>query len=213
MHVDDIADRIAIARPDELDWIVKDMWVDHTSGLLTEVEMETLDEAARTRRGAIQERQQTARPRTAPGPESRTTGLRTKAATVARSAGQHPAPATAECRGDDAARLGGALHGRRAGGARRRRHRGQATRPVRSLHRPDCRLRGRRPLDHPQCLPEGRPLFHALEDEIDAIGVSLCHSAQPGEHIVLLAHPHLRLASDLPEPAIASIEVALAKYF
>jgi hypothetical protein len=28
MLVDDIADRIAIARPDELDGIVKDMWVD-----------------------------------------------------------------------------------------------------------------------------------------------------------------------------------------
>ena len=56
MHVDDIADRIAIARPDELDWIIRDMWADHTSGLLTETEMEALDEAARTRREAIQAR-------------------------------------------------------------------------------------------------------------------------------------------------------------
>jgi hypothetical protein len=36
MHVDDIADRIAIARPDELDWIIRDMWADHTQGLLTD---------------------------------------------------------------------------------------------------------------------------------------------------------------------------------
>ena len=61
MHVDDIADRIAIARPDELDWIIRDMWADHTSGLLTETEMEALDEAARTRRESIQERR--AKPR------------------------------------------------------------------------------------------------------------------------------------------------------
>src|SRR5262245_19234524 len=37
--------------------------------------------------------------------------------------------------------------------------------------------------------PEARPLFHTLEDEINAIGVPLCHSAWPGEHIVFLAHP------------------------
>jgi hypothetical protein len=54
MHVNDIADRIAIARPDELDWIIRDMWADHTSGLLTEAEMEALDESARTRREAFQ---------------------------------------------------------------------------------------------------------------------------------------------------------------
>jgi hypothetical protein len=46
MHVDDIADRIAIARPDELDHIVRDMWTDHANGLLTEGDMEALDEAA-----------------------------------------------------------------------------------------------------------------------------------------------------------------------
>src|ERR1700730_3475009 len=50
---DDIADRIAIACPGELDGIIKDMWVDHTNGLLAENEMETLDEAARARREAI----------------------------------------------------------------------------------------------------------------------------------------------------------------
>ena len=59
---DDIADRIAIACPGELDGIIKDMWVDHTHGLLAENEMETLDEAARTRREAFQERRQAARP-------------------------------------------------------------------------------------------------------------------------------------------------------
>jgi hypothetical protein len=62
MLIDDIADRIAIACPDELDGIIKDMWVDHTHGLLTDNEMETLDEAARARREAIQARCQAARP-------------------------------------------------------------------------------------------------------------------------------------------------------
>ena len=54
MLADDIADRIAIACPGELDGIIKDMWVDHTHGLLADNEMETLDEAARARREAIQ---------------------------------------------------------------------------------------------------------------------------------------------------------------
>jgi hypothetical protein len=54
MLVDDIADRIAIACPAEIDAIVKDMWVGHTNGLLTENEMEALEEAARARREAIQ---------------------------------------------------------------------------------------------------------------------------------------------------------------
>jgi hypothetical protein len=62
MLVDDIADRIAIACPGELDGIIKDMWVDHTHGLLADNEMETLDEAARARREALQERRQAARP-------------------------------------------------------------------------------------------------------------------------------------------------------
>src|ERR1700760_1975947 len=62
MLADDIADRIAIACPGELDGIIKDMWVDHTHGLLADNEMETLDEAARTRREAFQERRQVARP-------------------------------------------------------------------------------------------------------------------------------------------------------
>ena len=52
MLADDIADRIAIACPGELDGIIKDMWVDHTHGLLADNEMETLDEAARARREA-----------------------------------------------------------------------------------------------------------------------------------------------------------------
>ena len=38
---------------------------------------------------------------------------------------------------------------------------------------------------------EGRPLLHALEDEVDAVGVALRHAAQPGQHVVLLAHPLL----------------------
>jgi hypothetical protein len=32
MLADDIADRIAIACPGELDGIIRDMWVDHTHG-------------------------------------------------------------------------------------------------------------------------------------------------------------------------------------
>ena len=68
MFADDIADRIAIACPAELDDIIRDMWVDHTHGLLTENEVEVLDEAARARREAIQERRTETRPkpRTAP---------------------------------------------------------------------------------------------------------------------------------------------------
>jgi hypothetical protein len=63
MLADDIVDRIAIARADELDRITKDMWVDHTHGLLTENEMEVLDEFARTRREAIQGPRQPGPPR------------------------------------------------------------------------------------------------------------------------------------------------------
>ena len=36
MLAEDIADRIAIAGPGELDGIIKDMWVDHTHGLLAD---------------------------------------------------------------------------------------------------------------------------------------------------------------------------------
>ena len=35
---------------------------------------------------------------------------------------------------------------------------------------------------------EGRPLFHALEDEVDAVGVPLLHAAQRGQHVILFAH-------------------------
>ena len=38
---------------------------------------------------------------------------------------------------------------------------------------------------------EGRPLLHALEDEVGAIGIALLHAAQPRQHAVLLAHPLL----------------------
>src|SRR6516164_5278247 len=69
MLVDDIADRIVIACPDESDAIVRDMWTDHTNGLLTENEMEVLDEAARSRRELFHERRTEARP--APGGSAR----------------------------------------------------------------------------------------------------------------------------------------------
>ena len=39
--------------------------------------------------------------------------------------------------------------------------------------------------------PEGRPLFHALENEIDSIGALLAHPAQPGQHVILFADPFL----------------------
>jgi hypothetical protein len=52
---DDIADRIAIANPDELDGIVRNIWADHTHGLLTENDVETLDETARARRETFAE--------------------------------------------------------------------------------------------------------------------------------------------------------------
>ena len=63
MLVDDIADRIAIACPAEIDAIIKDMWADPAHGLLTDNEIETLDEAARARREAIQTRRTETRPK------------------------------------------------------------------------------------------------------------------------------------------------------
>jgi hypothetical protein len=64
-----IEDRIALAASAaELDGIVRDMWVDHTNGRLSENEMEVLDEAARARREGLQARRQAAWPKTpAPG--------------------------------------------------------------------------------------------------------------------------------------------------
>ena len=37
----------------------------------------------------------------------------------------------------------------------------------------------------------GRPLLHALEDEVDAIGVASRHQMEPRQDVVLLAHPLL----------------------
>src|SRR5690348_18149713 len=39
--------------------------------------------------------------------------------------------------------------------------------------------------------PEGGPLFHALENEIDAMGALLAHPAQPGQDVILFADPFL----------------------
>jgi hypothetical protein len=73
--VDDVLDRIAAAcHPAELDGIVRDMWVDHTNGLLAEAQMEVLDEAARARREAIWERRQAAQ-RESPERSSRSSRL------------------------------------------------------------------------------------------------------------------------------------------
>ena len=78
MFADDIADRIAIACPAELDDIIRDMWVDHTHGLLTDNEMEALDEVAQARREAIQTRRTETRPkpRTAPSGTPRASARR-----------------------------------------------------------------------------------------------------------------------------------------
>jgi hypothetical protein len=78
MLIDDIADRIAIACPNEIDLIVKDMWTDHANGRLTEDEMEVLDEASRARREALQERRTETRPkpRTAPSGAPRASAQR-----------------------------------------------------------------------------------------------------------------------------------------
>ena len=76
MLVDDIADRIAIACPAEIDAIIKDMWADHAHGLLTDNEMETLDEAARTRREAIQTRRTETRPTPSSAPRGSARSLR-----------------------------------------------------------------------------------------------------------------------------------------
>ena len=63
MLADDIADRIAAACPNELDDLVRGAWCHHVNGRLTENDMEALDEAARARREAIQERRTETRPK------------------------------------------------------------------------------------------------------------------------------------------------------
>ena len=63
MLIDDVSDQIALAaNPAELDEAVKGMWGHHFAGALTEDEAEVLDEAARARREAIQERRTETRP-------------------------------------------------------------------------------------------------------------------------------------------------------
>src|SRR5262249_27292692 len=39
--------------------------------------------------------------------------------------------------------------------------------------------------------PEGRPLIHALKNEIDSKGAFLAHSAQPGQDLILFADTFL----------------------
>jgi len=61
---DDIADQIALAgHPVEIDEIIRGVWANHTSGRLTENDVEILDEAARARREALQARQTETRPK------------------------------------------------------------------------------------------------------------------------------------------------------
>ena len=65
---DDIADQIGLAgHPAELDEIIKNMWVDHTHGRISEGDMGALDEAARARRKALQARRTETRPKAASG--------------------------------------------------------------------------------------------------------------------------------------------------
>jgi hypothetical protein len=75
MLADDIADRIAVACPNELDDLVRGAWCHHVNGRLTESDMEALDEAARARREAIQERRTETRP-TAPSSAPRSSARR-----------------------------------------------------------------------------------------------------------------------------------------
>jgi hypothetical protein len=64
MLIDDVADQIALtADPNELDEVIKRMWGHHFAGALTVDEAEVLDEVARTRREAIQERRTETRPK------------------------------------------------------------------------------------------------------------------------------------------------------
>jgi hypothetical protein len=64
MLIDDVADQIALAAdPNELDEVIKRMWGHHFAGALTVDEAEVLDEVARTRREAIQERRTETRPK------------------------------------------------------------------------------------------------------------------------------------------------------
>ena len=66
---DNLADEIALATsPPELDEAVKAMWGHHFAGALSEAEAETLDEAARARREALQPRRYACvtKPRAAP---------------------------------------------------------------------------------------------------------------------------------------------------
>src|SRR6516162_9668352 len=61
---DNIADQIALAgHPAEIDEVVKEAWGRHFAGALTENDMEILDEAARTRREALQARRTETRPK------------------------------------------------------------------------------------------------------------------------------------------------------
>jgi len=78
MLADDIADRIAAACPNELDDLVRSAWCHHVNGRLTENEVEALDEVARARREALQERRTETRPkpRTAPSSTPRASARR-----------------------------------------------------------------------------------------------------------------------------------------
>jgi hypothetical protein len=66
---DNIADQIALAgHPVEIDEIVKAAWGRHFAGALSENDMEILDEAARTRREALQARRAETRPKARAAP-------------------------------------------------------------------------------------------------------------------------------------------------
>jgi hypothetical protein len=155
MLADDIADRIAIACPGELDGIIKDMWVDHTHGLLADNEMETLDEAARARREAFQERRQAARPGTSPPPWKRPTALGSQATAVARQAGlDRTAPPPRRIR-PAAAAPGRPIHMGRDRGDAHRRRRMPGARVLHPAHRRHRGQVGRAPDHGPERPPGG----------------------------------------------------------
>ena len=182
MLADDIADRIAIACPGELDGIIKDMWVDHTHGLLADNEMETLDEAARARREAIQARR-TETP--LQDPAKRTTGLGSQTTAIARQAGlDRTAPPPRRIR-PAAAAPGRSLHmGRDRGDAHRRRRmpRAWVLHPAHRRHRGQG---GRAPDHGAERAPGGAGRRAWPDRHHHGSGAPPPRPAEPHQH-----HPH-----------------------
>jgi hypothetical protein len=186
---DDIADRIALAgHPAEIDQVVKEVWGHHFAGALTEAEAEALDEAARTRREALQAGDPTK-------PFQRTTGLRTKASAVAQQAGlDRAAPPPRRIR-PATATPGRPVHMGRDRGDAHRRRRMPGARVLHPTHRRHRGQVGRAPDHGPERAPGGAgqggtPGHH------HGAGTPSPRPAEPHQH-----HPHRlsRLAELAPQ--------------